>query len=427
MPPQIPLFRRFRLASAALPRFVVLGALLLASCRQNTAPAKPENVDYYTCTMHPSVRSQDPKGKCPICSMGLVPVFKKTVSTGTTNASAMAEDEKPSELVIPLGRQQEIGVTYAKIARRQLSQTIRAAGVVDYDKHRHWDYVSRVDGYVKDLSVFSRGEAVEKGAPLLAIYSPELLTTEREFVDLLAMRDRARTNGLGAILESSDRLLDGARERLRLWNIDSAQIARLEQTRQPEEILALVSPFQGVVQTIAVDQGRKVMPGDHLVDVADLSEVWVWAEFYESEISLLKTGLPVVITAAAYPGVEFKGKVSVVDPFINDALRAARVRVDLENADLRLRPEMYVNAELAVDFGEKLAVPVEAVLPTGARNIVFVEKGAGRLEPRFIQLGRKFGDYFEIQSGLKEGERVATSANFLIDAEARVEGALKSW
>jgi Cu(I)/Ag(I) efflux system membrane fusion protein len=427
MTPLAPFYRRSGSRPAALPLFVALGVLFLVSCRPESATTKPDDVDYYTCTMHPSVRSQDPKGKCPICSMGLVPVLRKAASGVTTNTGAMADPEKPSELVIPMGRQQEIGVTYAKIARRQLRQTIRATGVVDFDKRRHWDYVSRVEGYVRDLSVSSRGEAVEKGAPLLAIYSPELLTTEKEFVDLLATRDRAKTNGAAGILESSDRLLDGARERFRLWNIDESQIARLEQTRRPEETLVLSSPFRGVVQTIGVDQGRKVMPGDHLVDVADLSEVWVWAEFFESELSLLKTGLPVVITSAAYPGAEFKGTISVVDPFMNDALRVARVRIVVDNADLRLRPEMYVNADLAVDFGGRLAAPVEAVLPTGTRNIVFVDKGGGRLEPRFIQTGRKFGDYFEIQSGLKEGESVATSANFLIDAEAKVQGALKSW
>jgi len=163
------------------------------------------------------------------------------------------------------------------------------------------------------------------------------------------------------------------------------------------------------------------------VDIADLSAVWVWAQFYENEAALLKTGLPVTITTSALPGEKFPGKISIVDPFTNDASRTSRVRVDVANSDLKLRPDMYVDVELKLDLGEGPAVPVSAVLPTGQRNIVFVDKGEGKLEPRFVELGRKYGDVYEINSGLKEGERVVTSANFLIDAEAKVQGALKSW
>jgi len=169
------------------------------------------------------------------------------------------------------------------------------------------------------------------------------------------------------------------------------------------------------------------MTGDHLVDIADLSVVWVWAQFYENEISFLKKDLPVTISTTAYPGESFTGKISLIDPFLNDASRTARVRIDVDNADFRLRPDMYVNVELKLDMGEGLAVPVSAVLPTGLRNIAFVDKGEGKLEPRFIELGRKYGEFYELKSGLKQGERVVTSANFLIDAEAKVQGALKSW
>jgi Cu(I)/Ag(I) efflux system membrane fusion protein len=214
---------------------------------------------------------------------------------------------------------------------------------------------------------------------------------------------------------------------LRLWNISDDEITELEKTRKAQQTLTLRSPFKGVVQDLGVDQGRRAMTGDHLVDIADLSVVWVWAQFYENEIALLKKGLPVTITTPAYPAETFKGKVSLIDPFLNDALRTARVRIDVDNTDLKLRPDMYVNVELNLDFGQGLAVPVSAVLPTGQHNIAFVDKGEGKLEPRFIELGRKCGDLYEIMSGLKEGERVVNSANFLIDAEAKVQGALRSW
>ena len=142
---------------------------------------------------------------------------------------------------------------------------------------------------------------------------------------------------------------------------------------------------------------------------------------------MLKKGLPIVMTTASYPGEKFSGKISVVDPFLNDATRTVRVRIDVVNPEFKLRPDMYVDVELSINLGEGLAVPVGAVLPTGLHNIAFVDKGEGKLEPRFIELGREYGDFYEVKSGLKENERVVTSANFLIDAEAKIQGALKSW
>ncbi len=435
-----PTHRHFATPLRVRPRLIALTLLTLLTsaslvgCKQSGGGGKPDNVDYYTCTMHPSVKSQDPKAKCPICSMDLVAVMKKGAAgqSGShhhagTNAPDALRPDAPTEFTVPIERQQQIGVTYGAVSNRPLALSIRAVGTVAYDKQRHWDYVSRVDGYIQKLFVFSRGELVEKDAPLLTIYSPDLLTTQNEFVDVLKSRDEAKAKGSQSILESTDRLVESVKQRLRLWNISAGQIAELEKTRKPQELLTLFTPFKGVVQDLQIDQGRRVMAGDHLVDIADLSVVWVWAHFYENESAILKKGQPVTLTTSAHPGDKFPGKISLVDPFINDASRTTRVRIDVENPDLKLRPEMYVDVELKLDMGEGLAVPVPAVLPTGQRSIVFVDKGEGKLEPRFVELGRKFGDVYEIRSGLKEGERVVTSANFLIDAEAKVQGALKSW
>ncbi len=424
---------------AHVPVFLLLSCvaalLLLTSCSQNDGASKPADVDYYTCTMHPSVHSQDPHGKCPICSMSLVPV-KKRGATGvnTTNAAMPATNvqdasrsDVPTEFSVPVERQQQIGVTYGTVEKQPFTHTVRAVGTVTYDKQRHWDFVARVDGYVQKLQISSRGDMVEKGQPLMTLYSPGLLTTQREFLDLLRMRDDARRSGSAAVQESAESLIDSARRRLLQWNVTPEQVAQLEKTGETKETLTLYSPFAGVVQDLPVDQGRRVAMGDRLVDVADLSTVWVWAQFYEDEVSMLKKGLPVTITTASYPGEKFNGRISVVDPFINDALRTSRVRIEVENHDLKLRPDMYVDAELTMDMGENLAVPVPAVLPTGKHNIVFVDKGGGKLEPRFVELGRQYGDFYEVKSGVKETERVVTSANFLIDAEAKIQGALKSW
>jgi Cu(I)/Ag(I) efflux system membrane fusion protein len=399
----------------------------LAACSKaaSTVAEAPSDVDYYTCTMHPSVHSHDPDAKCPICGMDLVPVKKAAAQTGQAVANATAE--KPHEFTVPLDRQQMIGVTYATAETRPLRRTLRAVGMVGAMTIRHWDYVARVDGYVHNLYVAAPGDRVEKGQVLMDLYSPDLVSTENEYVDLLRMRDGGRRDQNASTTQNAERLLAGARARLQQWNISDAQIDSVAKAGAAEQYLPLNSPFDGVVEEVAVHQGRHVAVGDHLVDIVDLSSVWVWAEFYENELELLKPGLPVTVTSSAIPGLSIPGKIAVVDPFLNDAKRTGRVRIDVDNADFKLRPDAYVDVTLTLDDGEGLTVPIDAVLPTGEHNIVFVDKGGGRLEPRFVELGGKYGDIYRVTGGLRQGERVVSSANFLIDAESKVQGALKSW
>jgi membrane fusion protein, copper/silver efflux system len=423
---------------------VLLIALLIlllgaASCSRKSSGGKPSNVDYYTCTMHPSVREKQP-GKCPICSMDLVPVMKGDVTPGSSRkqppkhdhaamaagkATGAAAGAPPShEFVVPVERQQQIGVTYGTVERKPLFHTIRAVGLVVPDKGRNWQFVSRVDGYVQKLQVTAPGELVDKNAPLLSIYSPDLLTSEREFVELLRMRDQAKSKDAR---ETPQRLTESARHRLQLWNVTEEQIAELEKTRKASDTLTLLSPFRGVVQSVPVEQGKNVKVGDMLVEVADLSVVWVWAEFYENELPMLQVSQKIDVTTKSYPGEKFEGTISLINPFLEEAKRTAKVRIDIANPDFKLRPGMYVNAELAMDMGQALTIPVSAVMPTGMRNVVFVDKGEGKLEPRIVELGTKYGDIYEVKSGLKENERVVASANFLIDAESKVQGALKQF
>jgi RND family efflux transporter MFP subunit len=451
-----------RMFTQKIALLLALLALLLGatSCAKKGAAGKPSNVDYWTCTMHPSVHAKKP-GKCPICSMDLVPVAKKTggeakaeqpgarkvkyykstMMSGETSAKPakdsmgmdmvpVFEDEKsgaanqPNEFIVPVERQQQIGVRYAKVERKPLFHTIRAVGLIVPDKTRNWQFVSRVDGYVQKLDVTAPGELVEKDAPLLSIYSPDLFSSEREFVELLRMRDQAKTKDAR---ETPVRLIGSAKRRLQLWNVTDQQIAELERTRKPSDTLTLLSPFRGVVQSVPVEQGKNVKVGDMLVEVADLSVVWVWAEFYENELSMLKDGQKFAVSAKSYPGEKFEGTLSVINPFLDETKRTAKVRIDIPNPDFKLQPGMYVNAELEMDMGEALTIPVSAVMPTGTRSVVFVDKGQGKLEPRVVQLGTKYADIYEVKSGLQENERVVASANFLIDAESKIQGALRGF
>ena len=432
---------------------VLLVVALLSGCsKHDGAGGKESNIDYWTCTMHPSVHAKDP-GKCPICAMDLVPVLKRATAGGAPAATkeptaSQPNDkqdgdmagmpgmsggskgdmapEKPSEFRVPMERQQQIGVTYATVETKPLNHTIRAVGKVAPDTQRVWRVVARAGGYVQELGVSAPGEIVKKGQVLMTLYSPELLTTQRELIDLLRMRDNS-PKGAHSVHGDAQSLIESAERRLRLWNITDEQVAKIEQSRHAEESLPILAKMDGIVQTLPVTQGMTIAPGNTLVDVADLSVVWVWGEFYQEELPMLQVGQEVTVTSDSYPGEKFKGQLSLVDPFINDVKRTGRVRLDIQNPELKLKPDMYVDVLLEMNMGKSLVVPVSAIMPTGKRNIAFVDKGEGKLEPRFLELGGKYGNVYAVKSGLKEGERVVASANFLIDAESKIQGALKSW
>jgi membrane fusion protein, copper/silver efflux system len=401
----------------------------LSSCtKQGVTTVAAGDIDYYTCTMHPWVHSKKP-GTCPVCGMDLVPVYKNKSqgdqvsqmgNAGAVDSSSSKPSAQPTahDFDVPVERQQQFGVTYAQAQRQRLVRTVRTVGLVAADKGRQWMYVPRTDGYVQKLYVTSPGQIVEKGQDLLQVYSPDLATSEQELIKLLENRDHGAARDIDSLIQS-------AKRRLRQWNLTDQQIDELEKSRISSEYLTLVYPFKGVVEDVPTDQGSRFSMGQKLIGVADLSLVWVWAEFYQNEIPIINVGQSVSITFDS--DKSFTGVVAVVNPFVSQTQRTTKVRIDLPNPDLQLRPGMYVNADLSVDLGEGLTVPINAVVPTGNRNIVFLDKGDGKLQPSIVQLGSQVGDAYQVLSGLKEGDRVVTSANFLIDAESQVQGALQGF
>jgi membrane fusion protein, copper/silver efflux system len=437
----------FRLIVAILSSGVLVSFLLSGCSKPSGKSATDANVDYYSCTMHPSVHSKDP-GKCPICSMDLVPVIKKvsnetkgkespgemtdngSVSMGSmTMPSPNRESGKSTEFTVPVERQQQIGVTYAAVIKRPIELSIRSVGTLEPDTSKMFDYVARVDGYVQELKVNSPGQQVSQGQPLITIYSPDLRSTEQELVNLLNDRDRSASRA------SVDQLIGAAKMRLKLWNVSDQEIAELEKNRRPSDQLMLRSPFDGVVDEVMGRPGMSVKTGDKLVSVLDLSNLWIWAEFYENEVGLLKPGQHIDVNLPAFPNQTYQGQIAVINPMIDAVKRTVRVRIDIPNPKAQLRPGMYANVEVKIDAGEGLTIPVQAALPTGERMLVFLDRGKGKLLPRYVKVGRSFTtfdgeeqeNYYQVLNGLQEGDRIVSSANFLIDAESQVQGALKDW
>src|SRR5580692_8334064 len=381
--------------------------------------------------------------------MDLVPVMKKVsnetkgkgnpggmTDNGSSSMGSMTmlspnqESGKSTEFTVPVERQQQIGVTYAAVIKRPIQLSIRSVGILEPDTSRMFDYVARVDGYVQELKVNSPGQQVSQGQPLITIYSPDLRSTEQQLVNLLNDRDRGGTGRA-----SADQLVDASKMRLKLWNVSDQEIAELERNRRRSDQLMLRSPFDGVVNEVMGRPGMNVKTGDKLVSVLDLSNLWIWAEFYENEVGLLKAGQPIDVNLPAFPNQTFQGQIAVINPVIDAMKRTARVRIDIPNPRGQLRPGMFANVEVKIDGGEGLTIPVQAALPTGERMLVFLDRGQGKLLPRYVQVGRSFTtfdgqqeeSYYQVVNGLQAGDRIVASANFLIDAESQVQGALKDW
>lgn len=325
--------------------------------------------------------------------------------------------------MIPTGMRQLIGVRSAPVARTTLEREIRTVGTVGYDERGLTQVTVKTPGWVREVFVDSIGRPVRKGEPLVTLYSPDLLATQEEY--LLAMNAQAELamSPLEDVKANAAALAASARERLRLWDVTDGQIAALERRGKPEALLTLYAPFSGIVLKREALPGTYLEPGTTLYEVADLSTVWVFADVYESEVAAVKSDQPASVTFAAYPGETFRGTVSYVYPSLNMDTRTVRVRLELSNPGLKLKPGMYGNVSLQTDAAKTLTVPKEAVLETGLRQLVFLDRGQGRYEPASVTLGRRSQDSVEVLQGLKEGDRIVTSANFLLDAESKLASA----
>lgn len=316
-------------------------------------------------------------------------------------------------------QERALGVVYTTVGSHSLERTIRTVGRVVAAEDRVADVTLKIDGFVEDLYVSTTGEAVRRRQALLTLYSPELVAAQEELLTAMRLASRVDESAEEA-WRGARSMLDAARRRLSYWDITSEQIERLERTGEVTKTLTLVSPVSGIVLEKHVLKGQRVTAGLPLYRIADLSEVWVEGDVFEQDLQFIQLDARSHIEVAAYPGEHLMGRVSFVYPTVNVDSRTNRVRVTLENTDLRLKPGMFATMYFDTQLPESLAIPLEAVLVTGERNLVFVRGADGMLGPREVVLGSQAGDYVQILSGLEPGERIVGSANFLVDAESRL-------
>jgi Cu(I)/Ag(I) efflux system membrane fusion protein len=398
------------------------------------APAKGEaKKPMYQCPMHPSITSDHP-GDCPICGMKLV-LIQPSEEPG---ASAAAADphaahrgglaggsvEGLATVAIDPQRQQLIGLRTAAATNGPVGGSWRTVGRVAVDETRVHHVNIKVAGFAERVWVDYIGKQVKLGEPLFSIYSPELLSVQEEY--LLALRTRDALGRGGATGSAGEDLVAAARRRLELWDIPSSVIENLERTGQPKKELTILAPMSGVVTKKDVVMGHRIEEGAMPYEITDLSQVWVLADAYETDLGRLKLGMTATLALQAFPNKPFRGKVIFIDPLLDAKTRTAKVRLAFPNPTGELRPEMFGEVTLRTPPRVGLRIPSDAIIDSGTKKVVFVALGDGKFQPREVRLGAGDVELVEVLSGLEAGEQVVTRANFLIDSESRLRASLAS-
>ncbi|MBN1495353.1 MAG: efflux RND transporter periplasmic adaptor subunit [Spirochaetes bacterium] len=448
---------KWKIVALAIAVSLIGGYVLITYLPLGHESHREEQKQLYTCPMHPQI-VQDAPGECPICGMKLVPLKKeekhrekKTMYRSTMNPNEVSDKPgkdsmgmemipfeaggEDDEIVTPSGlapvtitreKREMIGLSLEEVKVRPIRKEIRTSVRIVPDETRQYRVMTKVSGWVEKLYVNQTGQFVKKGAPLLSIYSPELLSAQQEYLSALRAGQKFRDGRDADMSDTMNEIGTAARERLRLLDISDYQIDRIRSTGKIERAATLYAPSSGYVTEKTVLQGQKIMVNDALMEIVDLSVIWGELDIHESDLPYVKTGMPVEVTLSYWEGKTFRGRISFFNPFMDPDTRVLKARVVIPNGGLVLKPNMYGDAKLSYNVGRKLAVCDQAVMRTGVHNYVFIAGKGDLIVPYEVKLGVRSSDgYYEVISGLKGGERVVTSANFLVDSESSLRAAFK--
>lgn len=401
--------------------------------------------ELYICPMHPTYTSDRP-GDCPICGMKLV---KKELKEDKENDKIVeremnhkghdmkdmkmpmdmdeSDTKEPEavELEIDPAKQQYIGINTTKALRKNVSKEIKALGTIVPDETKLSHIHTKFSGYIKEVFADYEGKLVQKGQPLFTVYSPELVSTQEEYLLALQAKDKLKGNKFPEINASQEALLEAAKRRLELWDITDEQINKLEEARQVTKELTFYSPVNGFITKRDAFAGTQIAPEVTLYDIADLSKVWGQVEVYEVDLPYVMVGQSATINFPYDNLNPIAATITYIYPNVDPMTRTIKVRLEINNAGFKLKPDMYISTNIKSGFGNQIVVPARAVIESGERQVIFIKAKDGKFTPKEVRLGPEVGNERIVFAGLNEGEEVVTDGNFLLDSESNLETALK--
>jgi len=397
---------------------LVLAVSLRKTQTTGTQEKKERKVLYWMSPMDPRVHSDQPTKDW--MGMDFIPVYEETPG----EADETEKDGPKAEGTVSIGRRERelAGIVSEPAVYRSLSKEINAVGELTYDERLLAQIASRVPGRVDKVFVDFTGQEITKGRPLVQIYSPELVSGQQEYLLALETREKIKNSPLSESREAAENLVESSRQRLLLWGITETQIENLKEEKKVNTYLTVYAPVSGTVITKNIFAGQYVKEGDLLYSIADLSRLWMLADVYEYEMAAVKTGQHAEITGPAFPGRTLSGKITFINPVLNEMTGSVKVRIEIPNPAGALRPGIFVNARIHIPLAKTVAVPREAVLDTGKRKIVYVETGEGQYQGREVTIGMEAEGYLQILKGVEAEEMVVTKGNFLVDSQSQITG-----
>ncbi len=372
-----------------------------------------------------AVAPQQPKAQTSAPMAGMEGM-STPANTGSADAVASAASKNtmvPGTVMLNPASQQLIGVRYTEARQADMKRTLRTVGVVQMDDEKISRVHVKIAGWVEKVYLDSVGKLIKKGEPLFALYSPDLVSTEQEYLIARKGQEYLSKSPYAEVVSGADSLLRATRDRLQLWGVTDAQIRTLDDSGKAERTMTLYSPIDGFVMTRNAYPQSYVTPETDLYDIADLSTIWVYVDIYEYEAPYVHIGQPAAMQLSYFPGKNYRGRVTYVYPTLDPKTRTIKVRLEFPNPNYGLKPEMYADVQLTIDYGRQVVVPSEAVLNSGTRQLVFIAKPGGYFEPREIKVGDQFDGQYVVLAGLKPREKIVASGNFLIDSESSLGAA----